>query len=225
MSVPRLPRRTLVTAAGVAALALVVGCSENTTPEDPGPSSVVDTPTENSDPSAAPAPSPTLGTTASPVEETSTTADPGMTQSSESATADSAECTDLTGEQAVQRWVGQVPTHNGWPWDTNYASTDGYDPCQPLSWIVLPIEGGTSSSPYQIMLFHQGQYLGTATSEAYGFSPDVQRLDDASIQVTWRWPQEGESNAAASGRTTAQFRWDDARDKVVMTGDVPPSGR
>ena len=100
--------------------------------------------------------------------------------------------------------------------------TDGYDSCADLSWIILPIKGGTASSPYQIMLFHDGGYLGTATSEAYGFYPTISRVDDATISVTWHWPREGESSAGASGQSTAQFTWDTASGSVSMSGEVPP---
>ncbi|MGP6174615.1 LppP/LprE family lipoprotein [Corynebacterium sp. A21] len=148
----------------------------------------------------------------------------GTTEDEGSDEEGNTQCSDLSGPGAAERWAGQVPTYNDWPWDTGYAIIDGYDSCVALSWIVLPIEGGTASSPYQIMLFNQGEYLGTATSEAYGFSPDVVRLDDETIEVTGHWPREGESNAGACGTSTAQFRWDEAQGKVVMTREVPRAG-
>ena len=42
--------------------------------------------------------------------------------------------------------------------------------CTMLSWITLSVEGATGSSPVQIMLFHYGEYIGTATEsgEQYG---------------------------------------------------------
>ena len=91
-----------------------------------------------------------------------------------------------------------------------------------LSWITVTLEGATASSPYHILLFHNGEYLGTATAKAYGFSPKVSRVDDSEIAVTYRWPKEGEGNAEASGTTQAGFRWDEGAQKVVMSGDVPP---
>lgn len=131
--------------------------------------------------------------------------------------------TGMTGEDAVARWAGDVPPNAGnYPWAPESAETDGYDPCAALSWIVLPIEGGTGSSPYQIMLFHDGLYLGTATKEAYGFHPEVSRTGDDAVEVTWTWPRDGESNAGASGKSTAQFRWDEDTSSVAMTGAVPP---
>ena len=132
-------------------------------------------------------------------------------------------CSGLTGADAVERWAGDVPpTVENYPWNPAAAETDGYDPCADLSWIILPIEGGTASSPYQIMLFHDGDYLGTATSDAYGFHPTVSRVDDATISVTWHWPREGEPNAGPTGESTAQFAWDAPSGSVAMTGEVPP---
>lgn len=134
-------------------------------------------------------------------------------------------CANLTGEEALLKWVDEVPRYPAFPdvpWDTDYAGISGYDPCAELSWITLTLEGATVSTPCQIMLFHRGDYLGTATKEAYGFWPDVERLDDATIQVTYIWPKKGEGNADASGRTVATFTWDPDAGHVVMDGDVPP---
>lgn len=130
-------------------------------------------------------------------------------------------CTDFPGQEALKRWIGDVPTVNGWAWSTKWASVENYDPCLPLSWIRVTIEKGTSSSPYQMMLFHRGEYLGPATEESSGFGPDTVRIDDESIEVTWYWAKPGESNALHAGEAAAQFRWDDATGEVVMTGDLP----
>ncbi|MFT3660393.1 MAG: LppP/LprE family lipoprotein [Gordonia sp. (in: high G+C Gram-positive bacteria)] len=139
----------------------------------------------------------------------------------EQANDDEKKCSGLTGEQAVVQNVGKVPAFKGWPWSTEYAMVENYDQCLPLSAIVLPIEGGTASSPYQVMLFHHGEYIGTATERAHGFAPEVARVDDTTIAVTWTWPRAGESSAGATGKSRAQFRWDDASGEVVMTGEEP----
>ncbi len=99
-----------------------------------------------------------------------------------------------------------------------------FDPCAELSWQTISIERGTSSSPYHIMLFHKGEYLGTATAEPYGFFPTVEQVSGNEIAVTYHWPREGESNAGRTGETHAGFRWDEDQQKVIMSGDVPPVG-
>ncbi|MEY8209027.1 LppP/LprE family lipoprotein [Corynebacterium sp. MNWGS58] len=98
---------------------------------------------------------------------------------------------------------------------------DGYDRCASLSWQLITLERATVASPYHIMLFNHGKFLGTATYEPYGY-PRISRVDDYEIAVTFTWPREGEGNANPQGRTNAWFRWDEAQGKVVMTGDVPP---
>lgn len=135
-----------------------------------------------------------------------------------------ATCATTTADEALAIALPQVPPafdHMDAPWSPEYASTDTYDQCAALSWIVLPIEMGTVSSPNQILLFHHGEYVGTATEQAYGFWPDVVRVDDATINVTFRWPLDGESNAEASGTSVATFAWDDASGAVVMSGELP----
>ena len=119
--------------------------------------------------------------------------------------------------------MSQVPPYNGWAWDTTEADVSTYDSCASLSWIVLPIEGGTASSPYQIMLFHYGEYIGVTSDQMIGFFPEVERLDDETIQVTYKWPRDGESTAGASGRSVSVFTWDAITRAVVHSGEWPPT--
>ena len=70
---------------------------------------------------------------------------------------------------------------------------------------------------------HRGKFIGTATYEPYSFSPVITRTSDSSISVTYRYVKGDESSASASGRTTAEFSWSSSQNKVVMTGEVPPS--
>jgi hypothetical protein len=164
------------------------------------------------DPSATPTETTTVTTTATPTEQ---------------APVPDGECSGLTGEEAAQQWAGEVPppqTDPSWVWDVEGALVDGYDECAPLSWIVLPIEGATASSPFQIMLFHEGQYLGTATEQAYAFEPVVEQTSETQLTVTYSWLEDGDANAAPSGSSTAMFSWDSEAGAVVQTGDLPPDG-
>ena len=131
-------------------------------------------------------------------------------------------CGTASANQAVRENISQVkPSH--WDWTADYADTDGYDPCAALSWITVTINGATGSSPYQIMLFHYGEYLGTGTSDAYGFMPTVTRASDSAINVVYHYPLPGESNANRSGEAHASFRWSEAENRVIMSGEVPPT--
>lgn len=134
----------------------------------------------------------------------------------------STECSSDNDESAYEKAIAQVEPYPGL--DRSWKLFDSnFDPCSALSWITVTLEGATASSPYHILLFHNGEYLGTATAKAYGFSPRISRVDDSEIAVNYRWPKEGEGNAEASGTTQAGFRWDEGAQKVVMSGDVPPT--
>ncbi len=135
-------------------------------------------------------------------------------------------CAPLDGPAAAAEVIGQLPPTFEEPsmshvaWDLGSARVDGYDPCAELSWIVFSVEGGTVSSPSQIALFHRGEFIGTATEKAYGFWPDVERVSDGEIEVTYRWPKPDEANAEASGRSVSVFTWSDG--VVNRTGELPP---
>jgi hypothetical protein len=99
-----------------------------------------------------------------------------------------------------------------------YSGESNFDRCAALSYARLDTEGGTGSSPVQLMLFHNGVFVGTATDCAFGFtSVDSSTAD--SITVTYRWPRDGDTNAAPSGEGTVTYRW--SGDAVVMDGELP----
>ena len=211
---PRSPALTRL-AALLVALALA-GCRGGTTPASPDEAGT----------------SAEAAATAAQTEEGNASDDesartrPPASASPETASAQPTEkCATMTGAEAVSTWGPQVPTFRSesyWQWDLDGADTTTYDACAALSWVVLEIPGNTASSPFQIMLFHHGQYIGTTASKPIGFPPKVVRLDDAAIQVAYTWPRDGESNAEASGRSISIFTWDDRTRSVTHSGEWPP---
>lgn len=171
----------------------------------------------------------TLSTTeesiaATPEEEPTRPVPPNVVMDDEQPSPEAditSSCGAADAQTAFSEAVSQVP-----PWGTigwELFDSSGYDPCASLSWETLMIEGGTSSSPFHIMLFNHGEYLGTATAKPYGFAPTIERVSDSEIAVTYHWLREGEGNANRSGTTDAGFRWDEGQQKVIMSGDVPPT--
>src|SRR5699024_4756948 len=110
-----------------------------------------------------------------------------------------------------------------WDWDPNSAITDGYDPCAALSWSIVTVHSATSSSARQIVLFNRGEYIGTATAEAYGFQPTITRAGDHTINVIYHYPKPGESNIIYTGEAHATFTSNEATQSVDMAGEVPPT--
>jgi hypothetical protein len=71
-------------------------------------------------------------------------------------------------------------------------------------------------------MFHYGDYLGTATSKAYGFtSLDPDRTTDDTVVLDYKTP--GACNACAPAAVdSVRYRWQG--DHVVMLDPPPRSG-
>lgn len=138
-------------------------------------------------------------------------------------------CASDSASTVVSKALRELKNKSKWDQWTNVSRTyEGYDPCAELSWIDAipgssPSDCCISSMAHHILLFHRGKFIGTATYEPYSFSPMITRTSDSSISVTYRYVKGDESSASASGRTTAEFSWSSSQNKVVMTGEVPPS--
>lgn len=209
--------------AGLAVPLALIGCSnsDNTASEaGTSPPPAMATTAASSSASAAPL--------ASPGPDANT--NPDATADAESSNEPSEQapiptCSGLTGAQAVSTWGDQVPSYGsdlGWQWNLDGADTSSYDGCAALSWVVLELNASTASSPFQIMLFHYGQYIGVTSAEPIAFWPEVIRLDDETIQVTYSWTRDGEPNAAPSGRSVSYFAWDETAGRVIHSGEWPP---
>lgn len=224
--------RTTTTLAAVALAATLGACQSDTPTKDvtdsKAPSSTSTStpqPTTSTDAPAAPSTKATASTSIAP--NTATKSAPTTAKPTTSPDAGT-KCSSSTPAQAARDAAAKVapePGPDGQKW--KYLSTgaiNGWDRCAGLSWIALPLEGGTVSSPWQIALFRHGEYIGTATAEGQGFKPKVTRTSDTGIKVVYAWPKENDANALPTGRSTAYFTWDDARHAVTMTGSIPPSG-
>lgn len=175
---------------------------------------------------SSPAPVPSVVTItvhAEPTASESKNADPKSDLKKDST------CASDSASTVVSKALRNLKNKSRWDQWTNVSSTyEGYDPCAELSWIDAipgssPSDCCISSMAHHILLFHRGKFIGTATYEPYSFSPVITRTSDSSISVTYRYVKGEESSASASGRTTAEFSWSSSQNKVVMTGEVPPS--
>ena len=186
-------------------------------------------PTPSASPSASasassPAPAPSVVTITVHAEPTAS-----ESKTSESESKKDSTCASDSASAVVSKALRDLKNKSKWDQWTNVSRTyEGYDPCAELSWIDAipgssPSDCCISSMAHHILLFHRGKFIGTATYEPYSFSPVITRTSDSSISVTYRYVKGDESSASASGRTTAEFSWSSSQNKVVMTGEVPPS--
>lgn len=143
-------------------------------------------------------------------------------------------CADLTGAEAVLKWIGEVPPNplgitegvNGWGVGGDYdpyVDYETYDPCAALSWVAILTAGGSGSSDWVVMLFHEGEYVGTATEQPIPYGLKGSRISDGVIQLDYLFPKDGESTGSASGWAVSTFTWDEASASVLREGELPPS--
>ena len=186
-------------------------------------------PTPSASPSAtpsasSPAPAPSVVTITVHAEPTAS-----ESKTSESESKKDSTCASDSASTVVSKALRELKNKSKWDQWTNVSRTyEGYDPCAELSWIDAipgssPSSCCTAAMVHHILLFHRGKFIGTATYEPYSFSPVITRTSDSSISVTYRYMKEDEKVHNASGRTTAEFTWSSSQNKVVMTGEVPPS--
>ena len=192
-------------------------------------------PTPSASPSASasassPAPVPSVVTITVHAEPTASESKTSESKSdSKSESKKDSTCASDSASTVVSKALRELKNKSKWDQWTNVSRTyEGYDPCAELSWIDAipgssPSDCCIASMAHHILLFHRGKFIGTATYEPYSFSPVITRTSDSSISVTYRYVKGDESSASASGRTTAEFSWSSSQNKVVMTGEVPPS--
>ena len=179
---------------------------------------------------SSPAPVPSVVTITVHAEPTASESKTSESKSdSKSESKKDSTCASDSASTVVSKALRELKNKKNWDeWTNVSASYEGYDPCAELSWIDAvpgssPSSCCTAAMVHHILLFHRGKFIGTATYEPYSFSPVITRTSDSSISVTYRYVKGDESSASASGRTTAEFSWSSSQNKVVMTGEVPPS--
>lgn len=186
--------------------------------------------TPSATPSASsPAPVPSVVTITVHAEPTASESKPDSKSEAKSESKKDSTCASDSASTVVSKALRELKNKSKWDqWTNVSASYEGYDPCAELSWIDAipgssPSSCCTAAMVHHILLFHRGKFIGTATYEPYSFSPVITRTSDSSISVTYRYMKEDEKVHNASGRTTAEFSWSSSQNKVVMTGEVPPS--
>jgi hypothetical protein len=146
----------------------------------------------------------------------------------ESQASDSASCATTSGAEALEEAISKVPPpfpnmpldeENQW---SRNIPTDTYDPCAALSWIGLEIDRASLSSPYQVVFFHNGVYVGRAVNTEFGFPPQVTQINGTTIEIGFSWPEDDEPNAMATVRATSTYSLDETTGRIIREGELPP---
>lgn len=152
---------------------------------------------------------------------------PTATEKSSSATpSESPSCSStVTAEQAI----AEATTTLGEPmqgpdvrWGSEQADISGFDSCQDLSWIVLPIVPNETMDEQlkpafaglnRLVLFHQGKFIDHKYDILNAETPTVTR--QGSSQLTVVYTQYGQSY-------TSVYTWNSAANRLDHAGEVPP---
>ncbi|MEX3513896.1 MULTISPECIES: LppP/LprE family lipoprotein [unclassified Corynebacterium] len=173
--------------------------------------------------SSATAPTSTAEETA---QETSTTSAPASTAAPDSSAVEAAphdaDCAVDTQAAEIYDNLDKLPA-NSYGWE--YLGETNYNPCQTLTWAtVLQAERGNAQYGTQLMLFHNGEFLGV------GSDPPQQHtvIDSTEDSVTVRFKDYEALDAAGGGFADSPnytedvtFQWDGTR--VVPIGRIPGS--
>ncbi|WP_169811126.1 LppP/LprE family lipoprotein [Nocardia amamiensis] len=206
----------------VAAAALVAGCNsiDDTAPA-PTPQRATG-PTEPLGPGASQAPDvPGLPAITQAPTVTRPPAEPNPPAPVTTVTAPSStegigssdRCIDPTsaGVQSALAGLG-----NGWV--AEHASADRPGSCEQLLW-VRAAGGISAGAPIHVLFFHDGKYLGTATSEPYAFT-HVAGSNGNSVTVEYKWLVADEPFAAPQGGPVSiTYTWTGSR--VTMSEPLP----
>lgn len=141
-------------------------------------------------------------------------------QGSTAAAAPDAGCGSYSKGSEIATGIAQLNARDSDLWSTAKYDDSTWDACKPLSFVHVRAADLVASAN-QVMLFHKGKYLGTGTLEAYART-GARQVSPTQVQADYHYSLPGESVMGGTGQTTATFTWNEAQQKVVMTGSVPP---
>lgn len=119
---------------------------------------------------------------------------------------------------AVESAIASIPAPPVGSWQADSRDATLLDVCSALGFVTITTDMPTNSSPVAVLLFHDGAFVGPA-SECFVPIESVEAIDDGELEVVYRYPEEGDSNAGMTGRATFTFTWRDG--KVVKSGTAP----
>ncbi|MDT5338814.1 MAG: hypothetical protein QOD90_4319 [Mycobacterium sp.] len=132
------------------------------------------------------------------------------------------QCGVNLGAPQIAQAVRSVPPVAGLdaPWDPNPYGGN-FDPCAALSTALVTVQGATGSSPEQALLFHNGEYVGPATPQAYPFtSLDTAGTNDGVVVLDYK---DGRNVCTACQGPVHVVRYQWQFDRVWMLDPAPPS--
>ncbi|WP_174186142.1 LppP/LprE family lipoprotein [Nocardia barduliensis] len=114
------------------------------------------------------------------------------------ATSGNGRCVD-PGSSVVANAVNSLgPAPGGASYVVDSATDAPAGACPDLLWVLAATPRGTASSPWHVLFFNHGGYLGTATAKATSYTKVV-GSSERSVQVQYRWLEGADANCCPSG--------------------------
>ena len=180
-----------------AAVALMTGCADDTT-DSSAPVTTTLTETQTAGPASTSPPPAAMDVPAS-----------------ESVVED-APCGSQVDATMIDDAIAQIaPPMPGVNWVRGESNAGT---CSLLIFVALHTQGGTGSSPNQLLLFRAGDFLGTGTACNLSYQMITGASDDQ-IDVRYRYIVADEPNAAPQGEVNVAYRWNGSG--IDMVGELP----
>lgn len=99
-----------------------------------------------------------------------------------------------------------------------------FDPCVTLSTVLVYPYGAAGSAPVHALLFHDGQYIGTATPQPYAYMKlNAEQSTSSTVVLDFRLTAGSCGACDDASYIPIKFRW--TGDKVEMVGRPPDTYR
>lgn len=134
----------------------------------------------------------------------------------------SGPCLDVDSP-VVTDAIGTLGTDvNGGSWIPRSASEEQIGNCPDLLWVSVDGDGvGDATYQSHVLFFHDGTYLGTATSKPYSYTHVIDSNKN-SVSVQYRWLLDDDAFCCPQGGPNiVNFTWNGSA--VVADGQFPPS--
>ena len=130
-------------------------------------------------------------------------------------------CGDARPVEALQTAIDKAAAPEE-GWSVESSDITEFNACSSLSWVVLKTESGSASAPEQVAFFHFGVYDSTAYDEYFAFPTSVERIDDATVTVTWTYPEAIDRNGEKRTESMSTYTWSDVTFSIDREGELPP---
>lgn len=203
-------RRLSIALAACAIGLTSVACAESDTAgPQPDPTTVAtqpeaDTATSTTDPTIA------TSQTDSPATEPSEISDPP---------ADDSTCLTADSPAVLDAAAALAPPNGRDQWVIDAVGGKPFPGCLALQWVLLSTPGGTASSGYHVMFFHDNQFVSTANTFATAYTQVVDETDN-SVSVQYRWLEDSDASCCPQGGPiVVTYTWDG--DAVAQDPPLP----